>query len=102
MARRPALRERQVGGARGGQADAPSGLRIRRRVHFSAPARDRRYAHLSPRELPSTESLKDTVARVVPCWEDSIAPRVRSGERVLVAAHGNSLRALVKHLDRIS
>jgi 2,3-bisphosphoglycerate-dependent phosphoglycerate mutase len=46
--------------------------------------------------------LKDTVARVVPCWTDAIAPRVGKGERVLVAAHGNSLRALVKHLDRIS
>jgi 2,3-bisphosphoglycerate-dependent phosphoglycerate mutase len=66
------------------------------------PSLDRRYARLSPRDLPSAESLKDTVARVVPCWTDAIAPRVGKGERVLVAAHGNSLRALVKHLDRIS
>jgi 2,3-bisphosphoglycerate-dependent phosphoglycerate mutase len=66
------------------------------------PSVDRRYAQLSPRDLPTTESLKDTVARVVPCWDEVIAPRVRRGERVLVAAHGNSLRALVKHLDRIS
>ncbi len=66
------------------------------------PVLDRRYANLSPVERPTTESLKDTVARVVPCWEEAIAPRVRQGERVLVAAHGNSLRALVKHLDRIS
>lgn len=65
------------------------------------PALDRRYAKLSQRERPSTESLKDTVARVVPCWEETIAPRVRDGERVLISAHGNSLRALVKHLDAI-
>jgi 2,3-bisphosphoglycerate-dependent phosphoglycerate mutase len=66
------------------------------------PAVDRRYAGLSAAELPLTESLKDTVARVVPCWQAAIAPRVKRGERVLVAAHGNSLRALVKHLDRIA
>ncbi len=66
------------------------------------PAADRRYARLAPSERPTTESLKDTVARVVPCWEQAIAPRIRAGERVLVSAHGNSLRALVKHLDQIS
>ena len=66
------------------------------------PASDRRYDALLPRERPVTESLKDTVARVVPCWEQAIAPRVRAGERILIAAHGNSLRALVKHLDGIS
>jgi len=65
------------------------------------PAFDRRYAEIPPALRPLTESLKDTVARVVPCWEERIAPRVRAGERVLVAAHGNSLRALVKHLDAI-
>jgi len=65
------------------------------------PASDRRYAALSKHELPLAESLKDTVARVVPCWEQVIAPRVRAGERLIVAAHGNSLRALVKHLDKI-
>jgi 2,3-bisphosphoglycerate-dependent phosphoglycerate mutase len=65
------------------------------------PASDRRYAALSERERPRAESLKDTVARVVPCWEKLIAPRVKAGERLIVAAHGNSLRALVKHLDRI-
>ena len=65
------------------------------------PSLDRRYQQLDPQQRPATESLKDTVARVVPCWEQAIAPRVRAGERVLVAAHGNSLRALVKHLDRI-
>jgi 2,3-bisphosphoglycerate-dependent phosphoglycerate mutase len=66
------------------------------------PALDRRYAKLDPRARPRAESLQDTVDRVVPCWEQEIAPRVRKGERVVVAAHGNSLRALVKHLDGIS
>ena len=66
------------------------------------PGRDRRYADLADRELPRTESLKDTVARFLPYWHDTIAPAVRSGKRVLIAAHGNSLRALVKHLDGIS
>jgi 2,3-bisphosphoglycerate-dependent phosphoglycerate mutase len=65
------------------------------------PSMDRRYAALTKAELPLSESLKDTVARVVPCWEQVIAPRVKAGERLIVAAHGNSLRALVKHLDKI-
>ena len=62
-------------------------------------ARDPRYAGIA---VPRTECLKDTVARVIPYWEQAIAPQVRAGKRVLVAAHGNSLRALVKHLDNIS
>ena len=66
------------------------------------PYRDRRYAQLQASELPLTESLKDTVARVVPYWQSSIVPELRAGKRVLIAAHGNSLRALVKHLDHIS
>jgi len=66
------------------------------------PGRDRRYAALSAAELPLTESLKDTVARFLPYWHDAIAPAIRSGQRVIVAAHGNSLRALVKYLDNIS
>ena len=66
------------------------------------PSRDPRYASLSPSELPLTESLKDTVARFLPYWHETIAPAVRSGQRVLIAAHGNSLRALVKYLDNIS
>ncbi len=53
-------------------------------------------------QLPATECLRDTVNRVVPFWNDSIAPAIRSGRRVLVSAHGNSLRALIKHLDGIS
>ena len=58
-------------------------------------SRDPRYANLAPTELPLTESLKDTVARVLPYWHDTIAPAIRSGRRVLITAHGNSLRALV-------
>ena len=63
---------------------------------------DPRYAHLDPAQVPLTECLKDTVARVLPCWNESLAPAIRSGQRVLVAAHGNSIRALVKYLDGIS
>ena len=66
------------------------------------PARDRRYAALAPDVLPLTESLKETVARVVPYWTRTIAPDVKAGRKVILAAHGNSLRALVKHLDGIS
>jgi 2,3-bisphosphoglycerate-dependent phosphoglycerate mutase len=66
------------------------------------PGRDRRYATLSAAELPLTESLKDTVARFLPSWHETIAPAIRTGQRVLIAAHGNSLRALVKYLDKIS
>jgi len=66
------------------------------------PGRDPRYAALSPAELPLTECLKDTVARMLPHWHDVIAPAVKAGQRVIVAAHGNSLRALVKYLDNIS
>jgi 2,3-bisphosphoglycerate-dependent phosphoglycerate mutase len=66
------------------------------------PRFDRRYAGLAENELPRCESLKDTVARMLPYWHTTIAPKVQSGARVLVAAHGNSLRALVKYLDNIS
>jgi 2,3-bisphosphoglycerate-dependent phosphoglycerate mutase len=66
-----------------------------------APHHDPRYAKLKPEEIPLTECLKDTVDRVLPYWNQTIAPVVRSGERVLIASHGNSLRALVKHLDNI-
>jgi len=65
-------------------------------------ARDPRYAKVDPRDIPLTESLKDTVARFLPYWHDVIAPSIMSGNRVLIAAHGNSLRALVKYLDKIS
>jgi len=66
------------------------------------PRFDARYASLSPEELPTTECLKDTVARMLPYWHDVIAPDVRAGKKVLIAAHGNSLRALVKYLDNVS
>jgi 2,3-bisphosphoglycerate-dependent phosphoglycerate mutase len=66
------------------------------------PARDPRYQDLPASDLPLTESLKDTVARFLPYWHESIAPRIAAGQRVLIAAHGNSLRALVKYLDGIS
>jgi 2,3-bisphosphoglycerate-dependent phosphoglycerate mutase len=66
------------------------------------PSRDPRYAALNPTELPLTESLKDTVARFLPYWHDTIAPSIAAGRRVLIAAHGNSLRALVKYLDDVS
>ncbi|TLZ51983.1 MAG: 2,3-diphosphoglycerate-dependent phosphoglycerate mutase [Gammaproteobacteria bacterium] len=65
------------------------------------PRLDPRYAGVDPRELPSTESLADTLARVLPLWHARIAPELRSGASVLVVAHGNSLRAMVKMLDRI-
>ena len=66
------------------------------------PGRDPRYAGLTKAELPLSESLKDTAARFIPHWGNVIAPEIRAGKRVLVVAHGNSLRALVKHLDEVS
>jgi 2,3-bisphosphoglycerate-dependent phosphoglycerate mutase len=63
---------------------------------------DPRYARLNPADVPLTECLKDTVARVLPAWNDTIAPAIRGGQRVLIAAHGNSIRALVKYLDGIA
>ena len=72
------------------------------RVINGAPARDARYKDLRASDLPLTESLSDTVARFLPYWHESIAPRITSGSRLMIAAHGNSLRALVKYLDGIS
>jgi 2,3-bisphosphoglycerate-dependent phosphoglycerate mutase len=66
------------------------------------PGHDRRYADVPREHLPLTESLKDTVARFLPYWHERIAPEVRAGRRVVIAAHGNSLRALVKYLDGAS
>ena len=66
------------------------------------PSRDRRYNDLKPDELPLAESLKDTVARFLPYWHETIAPDIRAGRKVLIAAHGNSLRALVKYLNNVS
>ena len=66
------------------------------------PGSDPRYRGLAPAQVPLTECLKDTVARVLPYWNQSIAPDIRAGKRILIAAHGNSLRALVKYLDKVS
>jgi 2,3-bisphosphoglycerate-dependent phosphoglycerate mutase len=63
---------------------------------------DPRYARLKPEEVPLTECLKDTVARVLPLWNESIAPAIKAGKRVVLAAHGNSIRALVKYLDNVA
>jgi 2,3-bisphosphoglycerate-dependent phosphoglycerate mutase len=66
------------------------------------PGNDPRYAELTEEELPTTECLKDTVARVIPYWESTIAPEIKAGKKLIIAAHGNSLRALVKFLDDMS
>jgi 2,3-bisphosphoglycerate-dependent phosphoglycerate mutase len=66
------------------------------------PGKDPRYAGLKPEELPLTECLKDTVARFLPFWHETLAPAIKSGQRVVVAAHGNSIRAIVKYLDQVS
>ena len=66
------------------------------------PKFDPRYARLTAQQLPATECLKDTVERVLPFWEETIAPAIRAGRRVMISAHGNSLRALIKHLDHVS
>lgn len=66
------------------------------------PRFDRRYASLTPGQLPATESLKITLERVLPYWNSTLAPEIKSGRRVLVVAHGNSIRAMVKYLDNIS
>ncbi len=78
-------------------APEPLGLDDPRHPRFDAP-----YARVPADQLPATECLKDTVDRVLPFWNDSIAPAIRAGRRVLVAAHGNSLRALIKYLDDVS
>ena len=66
------------------------------------PGQDPKYAGLKPEEIPATECLKDTIERFLPYWHEAIVPRLKAGERIIIAAHGNSLRGLVKHLDRIS
>ena len=80
-------------------AIAPPPLEMNDERH---PSRDTRYADLPAASLPATESLKDTVDRFLPYWHESIAPRIKGGTRVMIAAHGNSLRALVKYLDAVS
>ncbi len=66
------------------------------------PGNDPRYKDMNPKDIPLTECLKDTVARFLPHWHETIAPTIKSGKRVIIAAHGNSLRALVKYLDNVS
>ncbi len=88
-------------------------MRVRRRSYAPPPPplqpndprcerNDPRYAKLKPEQVPLTECLKDTVERVMPFWNEALAPAIKSGQRVVVAAHGNSIRALVKYLDKIS
>ena len=91
--------EKQVLAWRRSYSEPPPPLTVDDERH---PSHDPRYADLSPDELPLAESLQDTVARFLPFWHECIAPAVRSGKRVLIAAHGNSLRALVKYLDEVS
>jgi 2,3-bisphosphoglycerate-dependent phosphoglycerate mutase len=93
------LGEAQVKLWRRSYATPPPALELDDQRH---PRFDRRYAGLKAGELPETESLKDTVERLLPYWHQTIAPTVKSGQRVLVVAHGNSLRALLKYLDNIS
>ena len=71
-------------------------------AHRQELAADARYAKVNPADLPLAECLKDTVQRVLPLWEESLAPAIRAGRRVLAVSHGNSMRAIVKHLDGIS
>jgi 2,3-bisphosphoglycerate-dependent phosphoglycerate mutase len=91
--------EEQVKAWRRSYAIPPPALDVN---HPSWPGHDRRYASLAPEEIPRSESLADTVKRFVPYWTDEISPALRAGKRVLIVAHGNSLRALVKHLDSLS
>jgi len=91
--------EEQVLRWRRAYAVAPDALALDDPRH---PRFDDRYRDVPAADLPATECLKDTVARVVPYWRETIAPAVRAGQRVLIAAHGNSLRALIKHLDGLS
>jgi 2,3-bisphosphoglycerate-dependent phosphoglycerate mutase len=77
----------------------PPALELNDKRH---PRFDRRYADLNPEQLPATESLKITLERVLPYWHSTLAPKIKSGKRVLIAAHGNSIRAMVKYLDNIS
>ena len=91
--------EQQVKQWRRGYSERPPQLTV---TDDRYPGRHRRYASLRPRELPLGESLEDTLARLLPYWRDGIMPDLRAGRRIIVSAHGNSLRALVKHLDHVS
>ena len=92
-----------------GEAQVPCGVAATTTRRLALDAGDPRSAHKDPRykslrpeEIPACESLKDTIARMMPCWESQIAPSIKAGKRLIVAAHGNSLRALVMHLDGMS
>ena len=87
--------------SRSGAAATTSRRRALSPTTSAIPANDPRYADLRRQELPLTECLKDTVARFLPYWHETIAPAIQAGQRVLIAAHGNSLRALVKYLDGV-
>ncbi|HSN98522.1 MAG TPA: 2,3-diphosphoglycerate-dependent phosphoglycerate mutase [Candidatus Nanopelagicales bacterium] len=91
--------EEQVKIWRRSYATPPPALSVDDERH---PSRDRRYAGMKPEEIPVSEALKDTVARFLPFWHEQIAPSIRAGQRVLIVAHGNSIRALIKYLDNIS
>ncbi len=88
--------------SRSGAARSTSRPRRWSRPTRAIPGNDPRYAELSPAELPLTECLKDTIARFMPFWDETLAPSIRSEKRVVVAAHGNSIRAIVKYLDDVS
>jgi len=91
--------EQQVLIWRRAYAVAPDALRV---DDPRSAARDPRYRHLAPADIPATECLRDTVTRALPFWKDSIAPAIQRARRVIVVAHGNSLRALIKYIDSIS
>ncbi|XP_067168456.1 phosphoglycerate mutase 2 [Apteryx mantelli] len=82
--------------------DVPPPPMDEKHPYYQVISKDRRYAELQPGELPSCESLKDTIARALPFWDQHIAPQIQAGKRVLIAAHGNSLRGIVKHLEGMS
>jgi 2,3-bisphosphoglycerate-dependent phosphoglycerate mutase len=92
------LGERRVIGWRRSYRGCPPALEWDDHRH---PRFDPRYAHISPQALPCTESLHDTLQRMLPVWEGQVAPAIRSGRRVLIVGHGNTLRPLVKHLENI-
>lgn len=91
--------EEQVNAWRRGYDIRPPALEASDSRH---PSHDPRYKHVPGNLLPDTESLRDTESRILPCWHECIAPAVRFGQTVLIAGHGNSLRALVKYLDKVS
>uniref|UniRef100_A0A8C6S5F4 Phosphoglycerate mutase n=1 Tax=Neogobius melanostomus TaxID=47308 RepID=A0A8C6S5F4_9GOBI len=97
------LNERHYGGLTGlNKAETAAKHGEAQHDYYAIISKDRRYADLTEDQLPSCESLKDTIARALPFWNDEIAPQIKQGKRVLIAAHGNSLRGIVKHLEGMS